>query len=117
MSARRKTGTGDLTSLQRKVVREIVAIVRREHRRRGDHLTELQLATCIGTSRTPVQLALKHLAKKGLLAQDANRGYFMEKDASEWNDIARELTSFPDDPVYLRIAEDRRSGKLPEQVS
>ena len=107
----------DLTTLQQRVAREIVALVRRESRRAGDHLPEIQLAEHIGTSRSPVQAALRHLAERGMLNQDTNRGYFLARDAKDWGELATEIAAVPDDPLYLNIAEARRSGELPDEVT
>lgn len=107
----------DLTSLQQRVAREIVALVRREGRKAGDHLPEIQLAEHIGTSRSPVQAALRHLASRGLVQQDLNRGFFLVRGAKDWADVAAELSFTPDDPLYLAIAEARRAGELPDEVS
>jgi DNA-binding GntR family transcriptional regulator len=108
--------TPDLTSLQQRVAREIVALVRRDNRRAGDHLPEIHLAEQIGTSRSPIQVALRHLAQLGVLQQDVNRGFFLSVDANEWDGAVAGLLS-TDDPLYLRIAEDRQSDSLPEDVT
>jgi len=107
----------ELTPLQTKVAREIVALVRREGRRAGEHLTELHLSEQIGTSRSPVQAALRHLSKLGVLQQDLNRGYFLVQDAKAWDTVAARFSSQPDDPLYLAVAEDRQAGKLPDEVT
>lgn len=107
----------DLTPLQKRAAREIVALVRRESRKAGEHLPEIQLAEHIGTSRSPVQAALRHLARRGVVQQDVNRGFFMVQDARDWDAIATELSSTPDDPLYLSIVEARRTGDLPDEVS
>lgn len=106
-----------LTALQKRVTREIVTLVRRENWKSGVHLKEVDLADRIGTSRSPVQVALRYLAQTGLIQQDLNRGYFMVKDCGEWGQVAATLASTPDDPLYLQIAEDRRTGELPSEVS
>jgi DNA-binding GntR family transcriptional regulator len=106
----------ELTSLQQRVVREIVALVRRDNRRSGDHLTEIHLAQHIGTSRSPIQSALRHLAQLGVLQQDANRGFFLSVDAKDWDGPVAGLLS-TDDPLYLRIAEDRQAGTLPDELT
>jgi DNA-binding GntR family transcriptional regulator len=106
-----------LTPLQHRVAREIVAVARRGDMRAGSHLTELSISEQLGTSRSPVQVALKHLASLGLMERDSNRGYFLTKDAIQWADIARQFASAPDDPLYLAIAEARQSGELPDEVS
>ena len=51
-----------LTPLQARVARDIVSLVRRENRKAGDHLVESNLARDIGTSRSPVNAALRYLA-------------------------------------------------------
>jgi len=109
--------SSELTPLQTKVAREIVALVRREGRRAGDHLPEVQLSEQIGTSRSPVQAALRHLSKLGVVQQDVNRGFFIIKDAKDWGTVAASFSSQPDDPLYLAIADERQSGKLPDEVS
>ena len=106
-----------LTALQKRVTREIVTLVRRENWQSGDHLKEVDLAQRIGTSRSPVQVALRYLAQAGVIQQDLNRGYFMLKDSGQWDQVATTLASTPDDPLYLQIAEDRRTGELPDEVS
>lgn len=107
----------ELTPLQTRVAREIVALVRREGRRVGEHLPEVQLAEQIGTSRSPVQAALRHLSRLGVVQQDTNRGFFILKDAQDWAPVAASFSSQPDDPLYLAIAEERQTGKLPDEVS
>lgn len=106
-----------LTPLQSRVAREIVAIVRRENKKAGDHLAETLLAQQVGTSRSPIQAALRHLVVHGVLLQDPNRGYFLAKDAQDWGAVAEQLSSQPDDPLYLAIAEARQTGQLPDEVN
>ncbi len=110
------SNTTELTSLQQRVAREIVALVRRDNRRAGDHLPEIQLAQHIGTSRSPIQAALRHLAQLGVLEQDANRGFFLKVDAMNWDGPVSGLL-VTDDPLYLRIVQDRQAGTLPDVVT
>jgi DNA-binding GntR family transcriptional regulator len=105
-----------LTPLQVKVVRQIVGFVRRELRRQGDHLREVELAQYIGTSRSPVQVALRFLASAGVLQQDLNRGYFLSKDASQWHAVVSQLAAQPADPLYQKLVQDRLAGRLPNEV-
>jgi DNA-binding GntR family transcriptional regulator len=112
-----KADVSELTPLQKRVTREIVAMVRRENRASGDHLREVELSERIGTSRSPVQSALCYLAQEGVVQQDTNRGFFMVKDADQWDTVAAKLATTPDDPLYLRIAEDRRAGQLPDEFN
>ncbi|MEW6267150.1 MAG: GntR family transcriptional regulator [Thermodesulfobacteriota bacterium] len=106
-----------LTSLQAHVVREIVAYVRRENLKAGERLTESYLAEQIGTSRSPINMALRHLAGLGIVTHDLNRGFFLNKDSHTLADIAQQFASQPDDPLYLRIAEDRLTHRLPDMVN
>lgn len=107
----------DLTPLQARVAREIVVYARRENLRAGEHLAESLLADQIGTSRSPVNVALRHLARQGVLMHDLNRGYFLSRDASSLDEVAQQFTEEPDDPLYLRIAEDRLAHSLPDEVN
>lgn len=109
--------TPSLSPLQARVAREIVAIVRRERRSAGDHLPESALAQEIGTSRSPVQAALRYLATLGVVERDAHRGYFLRRPAEEWSELAHALYAAPDDPLYLKIAEARLAGQLPDEVN
>ena len=106
-----------LSPLQSRVAREIVAIVRREDKQAGEHLAESLLAEQVGTSRSPVQVALRHLVAHGVLQQDPNRGYFLARDAKDWGVVAEQFSSQPDDPLYLAIAEARQTGQLPDEVN
>lgn len=107
----------ELTPLQTRVAREIVAYARREDLRAGEHLPESVLADRIGTSRSPVNVALRHLASLGVLSHDLNRGYFLNKDAKALNAVVQQFSSQPDDPLYLRIADDRLSRRLPDSIN
>ncbi len=106
-----------LTPLQSRVAREILAYARRENLRAGEHLSESQLAEQLGTSRTPVNVALRHLAAFGMLSHDLNRGYFLSQDALSFERLAERFSSEPDDPLYLRIADDRLRRRLPDLVN
>lgn len=107
----------DLTPLQHRVAREIVAYARRQNLKAGEHLAESLLAEQIGTSRSPVNVALRHLAQLGMLSHDLNRGYFLNDDAQSFADVARHFSTQPDDPLYLRLAEDRLARRLPDLVN
>lgn len=112
-----KLAAVDLTPLQNRVAREIVAYARRENLKAGEHLAESILAEQIGTSRSPVNVALRHLVELGMLSHDLNRGYFLNKDALTFADVAAAFSTQPDDPLYLRIAEDRLGRRLPDLIN
>jgi DNA-binding GntR family transcriptional regulator len=106
-----------LTQLQAHVMREILAQARRDNLKAGEHLAESVLADRLGTSRSPVNAALRHLVQLGALMHDLNRGYFLTKDAASLVDLARRLSAQPDDPLYVAIASDRLARKLPDEVN
>lgn len=106
-----------ITRLQLRVAKEILAIARRDDLALGDRLHESLLAEQIGTSRTPVNVALRHLTSLGVLTHDPNRGYFLVRAARDLRSIADRLSEEPAEPLYLKIAEDRLAHKLPMEVS
>lgn len=106
-----------LTPLQANIAREIVSLARRENRVAGQHLPEAALAERIGTSRTPVKAALRHLQRLGVVAHDRHRGFFLRQNATELDSVARRFSAAPDDPLYLRLAADRQAGRLPAEAT
>jgi len=106
-----------LTPLQARVAREIVSLARRENYAAEQHLPEAQLSERLGTSRTPVKAALKHLQRLGVVAHDRHRGFFLIRSATELGEVARRFSATPDDPLYLKIAGDRLAGKLEAEVT
>ena len=113
----KSSSNSELTALQARVAREIVGYARRENLKAGEHLAESLLADQIGTSRSPVNVALRHLANEGVLTHDLNRGYFLSKDACALDDVVQRFSAEPDDPLYLRVAEDRLAHRLPDVVN
>jgi DNA-binding GntR family transcriptional regulator len=106
-----------LTPLQTRVTREILTLARREDLAIGDRLAESVLAEKIGTSRTPVNVALHHLVSLGVVYYDANRGFFMAKPARDLTEVAAPFFDEPDNPLYLKIADDRLGHRLPDLVT
>lgn len=106
-----------LTILQKRLVNEIIAYVRREAMPSGTRLPELRLAKMLGTARTPIQGAMAHLKKRGIVQHIENRGYFLRQPASALRDFATELSATPHDPVYQRILEIRLARKVPDVVT
>jgi DNA-binding GntR family transcriptional regulator len=106
-----------LSSLQRRVLGEIVAYARRENLPAGNHLREVQLAKVVGTSRFPVQAALYHLRKLGVVRHLDHRGYFLAVDSSALSRIARDWPSTAENPLYLKLAECRLNRNLPDTVT
>src|ERR1700712_2762734 len=83
----------------------------------GAWLSENALAQTFGVSRTPVRGALAVLSKRGLLNVVPRRGYVLKRairdqDLEPYADLASE-----DDRLVQRMASDRFSGALPDNVS
>ena len=74
----------NLTPLQARVARDIVAYVRQEQLAAGHHVSELGLAKALKTSRTPIKIALNYLAERGMLSQDRNRGFSWPSPMMIW---------------------------------
>jgi DNA-binding GntR family transcriptional regulator len=106
-----------LTTLQKHAVHRILTYVRRENLAAGSHLTESHLVDVVGTSRSPVQAALTHLAKLGVVRHDLNRGSFLVVPASSLLNIAEEWSTAGDDRIYLKIAVHRLNRKIPDVVT
>lgn len=106
-----------MTPLQTRVAQEIVSLARREDFKAGQHLPEALLSERIGTSRSPINAAMRHLKKLGVVAHDKNRGFFMQRNATDLGDVMRKFAATPDDPLYLRIAADRQAGRLGEAMT
>lgn len=104
-------------ALHLRLAREIVNQVRLADLPAGHHLTELALARSLGTSRSPVKVALAHLADLAVVTHDPNRGYFLATPARELGDLAGRLAPVADGGLFERIADGRLTGALPDVVS
>ncbi len=109
--------TSDLTNSQQKALREIVAYVRREKLSAGTHLPEWTLAKLIGTSRSPVRVALDRLVESGVMRYDRNRGYSVHASFDELPTDVLDQVNSSDDPLYLRLADAHFRGVIPESVT
>lgn len=105
------------TALQLKVAREIVSLARRENWQAGYHLAKLALAQAIGTSHNPVEAALAHLSRMGMVRHERDRGYFLALGAGRLGAGARKLAPSGDDPLYRKIADARLAHELPDTIT
>jgi DNA-binding GntR family transcriptional regulator len=104
-------------ALAESLAARIVEHIAEEQLSEGTHLPAQELADCFRVSRTPVNQALRLLCRKGVLAHERNRGYFI---ANAGSTSPEQLGLVRDDEltkIYFRIADDRLCGRLPEQVS
>jgi len=86
--------------------------------RPGDALAERVLAERFDVSRSPIRQALKLLQDKGLVIS-RDEGGFTVAHAVDMPTLEIPLPSSVDDveALYLKMAEDRLEGKLPDKVS
>lgn len=106
-----------LSTLQKRVLCKIVAYARQENLAAGCHLGEMHLADVVGTSRFPIQAALSHLQKLGVVEHVHHKGHFLAVPASALSRMAREWSNASENPLYLKLAESRLSGELPDTVT
>lgn len=85
----------------------------------GQHLRTQALADGFRLSRAPVTAALKELEARGIVRAEPNRGYFLAEEAETLANDGGPGPAPPEaeDETYLRIAEDRLAGRLPDRVS
>lgn len=106
-----------VTSLATNLMSQIALHIRSEGVGRGDRLTERKLAEQFRVSRSPIRAAMKQLEAAGVLEASERSGYHVldVEAAARLSDGSENAD--PDEQVYLRIAQDRVSGKLPERVT
>jgi DNA-binding GntR family transcriptional regulator len=94
----------------------IIGIIRRENLAVGHRLTESYLSEELNVSRSPVRKALQYLESLGLVSSVPNKGFSLSKAAHELAAIDLDPPGTSDEDLYLRIANDRIHGDLPEEV-
>ncbi len=94
----------------------IVEMIRRENYGIGHRLTELALSEELHVSRSPVRKALQYLESQGVVTSLPRKGYQLAKSAYELASIDLSAPETSDEDLYLRIANERIHGNLPEAV-
>jgi DNA-binding GntR family transcriptional regulator len=97
----------------------LVELIQAENWSVGQHLPAQKLADLLRVSRSPINDALQVLHEKGLVARATNRGYFLAQrpDGPTHHVLAALGLRGADDEgdsLYLRIADDRLRGVLPD---
>ncbi|WP_407164996.1 GntR family transcriptional regulator [Bradyrhizobium sp. ORS 111] len=103
--------------LQRELSASILEVIRADKLAPGARLAEVALAERLQVSRTPVRAALKLLASRRLVRPGASRGYFVADTVPPARKAAAKPVPADTDRLFLAIARDRRSGRLPIDVS
>jgi DNA-binding GntR family transcriptional regulator len=106
-------GSTELTSM---IETRIRSYLRDESPAVGERLTERFLAERLRVSRSPIRKALQELQREGTVARTDAGGYVVARTGQDI--LLPEASGDPeDDSAYMRIAEDRLNGLLPERVT
>lgn len=104
------------TSLALSLANRLVDELRADGSKPGDRVTERKIAERLRVSRSPIRGALHLLAQAGVLSQ-GERGYRVA-DLSSADALPRlKHQHDSDEAVYLRIADDRLSERLPDRIT
>lgn len=103
--------------LQAELSHKLMALFQHSALAKGSHLTERDLATQLGISRSPVRAALKLLAHLGVVKPRPTGGYLLACDTEELLRLELELPRSPLDELYVRIGQDRIHGLLDDHIT
>ncbi len=95
----------------------ILEFVRKRDLEPGQRLTEQALADELSVSRSPIRKALQYLESAGVVASSPNRGYYLKQDVADIARLDIPAVEESDEALYLRVAEERLQGALPEEVT
>jgi DNA-binding GntR family transcriptional regulator len=95
----------------------IVDLARREDFPLGHRITEQSLVQELGVSRSPVRKALQYLALHGVVSSEPNRGFQLALPRERLLSLDFAPQADSEESTYLRIANDRIAGSLPQEVS
>ncbi|HEY3383482.1 MAG TPA: GntR family transcriptional regulator [Vicinamibacterales bacterium] len=103
------------SSTPEQIVHRIVDVLRQRRTPAGEHLTEAAFAADLGLSRSPIRRAFARLRDRQLLVRKRNRGYFLAVNGDAIDERRLALASDPLEDLYLRVAEDLLSERIPEE--
>jgi len=111
-SNRKPNGT-----LHEQLAARIAGYIRTQNYSSGKHLGEQVLADMFQVSRSPIRVALRLLEKQGLITYRKNHGFFLARSAQEFSGLDPDCPLDLEEDIYIRIAEDRRHGRLKEAAT
>lgn len=103
------------TRLQQEIAERILQMVREDGLEAGAWLNENNAARRLNVSRTPVRAAIDHLARQGLVRRHPNRGVELLSAPAAAADGS--ATADATELAMVRVAHDRHSGQLPDEIS
>lgn len=102
------------TRLQQDIAERILQMLREDGLGAGAWLNENSTARRLNVSRTPVRAALDYLAERGLVLRHPNRGIeILAAPTTPANGTTPDATEL----AMVRIAHDRETGQLPDDIS
>lgn len=104
-------------NLAQQIAAQILGYIKQEELEPGQRLIEQRLARAFAVSRSPVRDALEFLEGKRIVERRPHRGFFLTVAAHQLGEQDLGLAQPGEPTPYLRIAEDRLAGRLPEQFS
>lgn len=113
----RKTKQPPPNELSTALAMQVVDFVRKRDLPAGTHLTEQMIVEEFKISRSPVRKAMAFLEGLGVLKNERNRGFFLQKTGKALERIDGASAIGSADSVYLQLADDRLRGKLGEHVT
>ncbi|MDP4024283.1 GntR family transcriptional regulator [Methylobacterium sp. NEAU 140] len=102
--------------LPQKIAQSILDLIAAGEIGVGEHLSTPKLAERFDVSRSPVREALHLLAERGAIAQERNRGFFVQASSVPAPDEAQDTSD--EEPVgYLAVAGDWLRDRIPAEVT
>ena len=108
---------GMAASSATRLARQVVALAAAGGWRAGRHVTEAELVSALGVSRTPVRTALKLLSREGVLDARPNQGFFLVREGAALAAFDLEHVPTAVEGLYVRLLRDRIAGTLPHVIS
>ncbi|MGC3987404.1 MAG: GntR family transcriptional regulator [Pseudorhodoferax sp.] len=111
------TSSSNISPLTPTLARKIIEMIRREGYSVGHRLTEQALCDELAVSRSPVRKALQYLQEVGAVTSEPNKGFQVAKMPAELGELEVVANPASEEVLYMRIANDRIHGDLPEEVA
>ncbi|MCB4767280.1 GntR family transcriptional regulator [Ancylobacter sp. Lp-2] len=105
------------TPLTQQLAAQIADHIRAERLGEGERLAERRLGELFRVSRSPVRAALKLLEQSGIVRPGEGGGFVIAQPDAEAFRGLDHVPSYEDDQIYLDIADDRVSGRLPDRIT
>lgn len=99
------------------LARRILQLVRDADRQAGWHLREQWLAAELGVSRSPVRVALRLLADRGVVTVLPNQGCFLAVASRDLNGALTEIPPTEEEKLYARVTRDHFANRIGRSIN